>query len=844
MDLRSKAIAPFEELSSEFEDAIVFVDGGAAEAVRWCGGVEFMFERMRIANLHDFRTPVSAHLCRSLVQVTAHKAIFLLNTLLWDCEADLLSAIRAADFDEVLVCCSISEAAHALYSTKVDSNQEGGALRFNTFAAKLVSQLSSSEGEVKLNVRFFPMIYSTILSSAPGNMAAADKSNPLGFFVLNNVDCAECCPLSLCQVESGDELSGAQTPGSSPRPKYEHVSEVGAGDVPPALRLRYKLLANVLAELLAQWGLTVDGSTFALGGSSKLLGYSMLQMLQQRQEALIIEREMDADQVLELLHSRQPASLVLIDRSVDLFTPATHSDSLADRILDALPRVNRSQQHPSSPPPTSCHEVASGYNGSGGDTFSGEALGFGGPPILQQASDSPTSSFSWSGGMGVAHVSSADPESSSEGESAGADGCAWGELLSRSTDRQALRALHTALAKMLKGEQCPKLPGWGKRGRDAVFQLLRSMGAYRLGECSRHHEILQVALAAVESLHATEPNPAVGQGGEVSGELSAWRQLMEAERHQLATVLEFVGGSKEGAGDAKACAGQLVDQVCTLLEAQSRIPLRDLLVLSLRACSLAGPIFGERGMIDGTPRAMRPLQRALRAALLNPSSRAELQGLMMMTEGEVDNIMAAARCRNKEAQEQREGGAGEGAGGDDGASNAMANDAVDRVVRRVMEQCWEASTMRNGLLPSFDSRADSGTSNSEEGKLCGVKMAADDGGILASLCRGIMNPDAQTVQTEMVSSLEQLSELSASPSAALGNAITSWFGGGQATKKPRPSDRPLVVVFVLGGVTYAEARSIEQAIQASSNDKRQLILGSTTVATRTHIYNQGFHPAE
>ena len=46
------------------------------------------------------------------------------------------------------------------------------------------------------------------------------------------------------------------------------------------------LLANALAELLGYWNLSVGGSTWSLGSSSKLLGYSVLQMLQQRQEGL------------------------------------------------------------------------------------------------------------------------------------------------------------------------------------------------------------------------------------------------------------------------------------------------------------------------------------------------------------------------------------------------------------------------------------------------------------------------------------------------------------------------------------------------------------------------------
>jgi hypothetical protein len=506
MDLRSKSIAPFEELSSEFEGAVVFVDDGAAEAVRWCGGVEFLLERMGVANLHNLRTPVPAGLLGSLVHTAAHKAIFLLSTLLWECENELLSAIRRGGFDEVLVCCSVSESAHALYATKDDSEhvgspRDGTPLRFNTFAANLQAQVPSAE-KLQLSVRFFPLLYSTILDSAKSS-ATPDKPHPLGLFVLNNTDCVECTPLSLCQVASENEPSGAQPPGSSPRPKYEHVSEVGAGDVPPALRLRYKLLANMLAEMIAQWGLAVEGGTFALGGSSKLLGYSVLQMLQQRQEALIIERGMDADQVLELLQSKQPASLVLLDRSVDLFTPAAHSDSLADRVLAALPRANQrpaqhgqphGQQQGQQPPPAPslCHEVASSSAFSGA---AGHGLGFGGaPPILPWSLDSPTASFPWTGGMAVAHIHTEASSADGSGPTleVGGDEYALGELLARSTDKKALRTLHTALAKIVKAEQCPKLPGWGQRGRDAVFQLLRSLGANRLGECSRHHEILQV----------------------------------------------------------------------------------------------------------------------------------------------------------------------------------------------------------------------------------------------------------------------------------------------------------------------------------------------------------------
>ena len=121
-------------------------------------------------------------------------------------------------------------------------------------------------------------------------------------------------------------------------------------------------------------------------------------------------------------------------------------------------------------------------------------------------------------------------------------------------------------------------------------------------------------------------------------------------------------------------------------------------------------------------------------------------------------------------------------------------------------------------------------------------MAADtatDGGASGS---------EQQACAEVAAQLEHLSELSASPSAALGNAISSWFGG-QPAKKPRPADRPLVIVFVLGGVTYAEARSVEEAVQARATEEGgavlpQIVLGSTTIATRDHVFEQGLRPRE
>ncbi|KAK2189953.1 hypothetical protein NP493_92g01011 [Ridgeia piscesae] len=67
-------------------------------------------------------------------------------------------------------------------------------------------------------------------------------------------------------------------------------------------------------------------------------------------------------------------------------------------------------------------------------------------------------------------------------------------------------------------------------------------------------------------------------------------------------------------------------------------------------------------------------------------------------------------------------------------------------------------------------------------------------------------------------------------STGLRDLLKTGFGFFMNVSKPRPSDHPVLIVFVIGGVTVTEARQIQEVVSATKSNM-QVLVGSTSIVT-------------
>lgn len=164
------------------------------------------------------------------------------------------------------------------------------------------------------------------------------------------------------------------------------MSEAVAEDLSIGDRAALKHLAQQLAgAVVSDLGLDPTSSIFTMGKTSALVGHTLQpllpDLLQEREEEQV-EEEGEATPC-------RPASLLLIDRSCDLFSPAQHDGTgpLAHRILSLLPRQ---RYPPSHAAPTTQGGGRGGVDGEGHNSLPG--MGLTDVMLLQEASGEGVSS--------------------------------------------------------------------------------------------------------------------------------------------------------------------------------------------------------------------------------------------------------------------------------------------------------------------------------------------------------------------------------------------------------------------------------------------------------------------
>ena len=123
-------------------------DDGAAEVIRWCGGVGFLMD-MGVLDVHDVCAP-------NLDKATKHsksggRAVMLLTSFIWDYEEALV--VRLADFTSATICSAVPESAHAYYDRAGTDEascltERDQSMDFESYAQSLLKHVTQVQQQV------------------------------------------------------------------------------------------------------------------------------------------------------------------------------------------------------------------------------------------------------------------------------------------------------------------------------------------------------------------------------------------------------------------------------------------------------------------------------------------------------------------------------------------------------------------------------------------------------------------------------------------------------------------------------------------------------------------------
>ncbi|CAM9486434.1 unnamed protein product [Phaeothamnion confervicola] len=388
--------------------------------------------------------------------------------------------------------------------------------------------------------------------------------------------------------------------------------------------------------------------------------------------------------------------------------------------------------------------------------------------------------------------------------------------------------------------------------------------------CNRCRGVLQVALAAMEALQRTAGSSSGGGGGR-SGSAWPWEELAAAERLQL-RVLRDGAGQFDKALPLTVYSRPLrpvpIRYSCSISFRPRTANQSSLggageaaLLLAARAAALAGPSLTRADLL--------PFQHALTKAVLAgamPTARAPPPlAAAAAAVATAATVVAAAAASV----------AADGAGGSsETAEEAQlqlqweVDDGVDGVVSTLLSVAAAAGELETpalaalGLVPFVlggggschgRSRRDAskavaatededGWSDWEEGEDEAGSEAAE-----AVECDTLVGRLAALLLDPARPELPELRQAAAFTAAAVGLSMLSTGlsalglpGAAQRRRRQHPLDRPVVVFFVLGGVTCHEAREAAAVLRLWKPASTAIVVGGTAVVTADDLYDRIF----
>ncbi|TDH72315.1 hypothetical protein CCR75_004884 [Bremia lactucae] len=345
VNLGEEVLSGIVQVAEHLQGSIIAADTGCIESLRWSGAMPLLLRDFNVSNIvsaSDLLTCASPQDLRRFLLVQEHETIdhvvFFLSGFLWDYETAFKKLLTLNIIHRVTICSSLSESAHECYdfyklrpSTALDATEKVEEMHFDAFEAELrktipflpVNPHAEEHETLTDDWEWHPPTPQIIqvrvihvpLPIVPLLSSTTDRAEP-SVFVLSHPSCAKAFPLLRHQIYP-------DTP-----PSYCHVNDVRPEQIPSAIRRSMRLVAYVLAETMMHARLDVQDRIFAIGATSRKIGHTF--------RRIVNEAQADTSSQAE---EQQVASLVIIDRTADLTSPCAFGNSLLDRILALIPQT-------------------------------------------------------------------------------------------------------------------------------------------------------------------------------------------------------------------------------------------------------------------------------------------------------------------------------------------------------------------------------------------------------------------------------------------------------------------------------------------------------------------------
>ncbi|OWZ17222.1 hypothetical protein PHMEG_0008863 [Phytophthora megakarya] len=854
------------QAAEQLQNAVLAAETGCVESLRWAGALPLLLRDFNVRNVlsaEDFLACTTSTELRSLLLLDESESVghvvLLLSGFLWDYEAALERLLQLGVMQRLTVCSSLSERAHECYAF----NKFGGdaalaatgarttkTMKFDDFGAELsksatfptqngaelteewgwdeADTAAESAGQgvqvVHLPLNVVPLLSTKTWTPEPS------------VFVLSHSMCASAFPLLLHQVEDGNVAATPASPtgrggfnSTDAGKKYSHVKDVLPEHIPSAFRRSMRLLAYTLAEMMAGARLDVKEHIFTIGATSLKIGHTLLRILNELQE--------EANPQLSL--GLQSASMVIVDRvrsddeldvgnccrTSDLVSPCSFGSSLLDRILALLPQtptrcaagestaedaMRRKSNVTEIFPIHGCEPTPLSVSTPIAAALDEIVIGYQPSAFVSQ--------IQWKGGASLCHPTI--PSGSNVFRSLAFRPA---KLALRDLDKR-LQAVEHALLQQgkLHSAAVTRRPGEKVRGRDVVLRRISKI--LEAGEPTNleHTALVELGVIVLETLERMDQSQ------------KRWDKCHDRVARQL--ELRKKGGHEW-------ILPEIADVMQRQMSSQTNeenVSLQELLTLLVNAFALSSGVPLEDFTIQMVQKAL--VENILQVSKTNPLS---VQTALPRLFDQLSPYIGTDESQAGQVASEQDDAEGDDWDWNDGCNSPTASKATHNshtTEFQLIEAKSIIETYVESLLGPLKDCAQQFAKISDE-------PTPENGphSLIAQLCGSIVNPSEAPISDieHIVDASEQLTragiDLLKSGFSKFGFSVGSGNGSGQ--RSPNGSrmlgDSNVLVVFVVGGITFEEIQEVHDAL--SDNTKCQIILGGTTITNNEIILEKIFN---
>ncbi|XP_021743011.1 sec1 family domain-containing protein MIP3-like [Chenopodium quinoa] len=334
-----------QQISEHLHEAVVYLDAGCTESFQFIGAFSLLLEYgARAVCCLENMSPLDMVADWNGTIDSATKVVVITSCLLSDVHRYVLRCLGA--HPSIQHCCiftSISEIAHSAYPDSPlgpDAFREYESLLIQDYEEllnkhktkserldekNLLENLASEEGWAQLDDKDISHVVTSPSVSSVNEDNLKQREQVLAVSVQHFPMIY--CPLSpnFFVLPSGGSVAQASLSAAHEHSLSPGLPPLSTGlasdgeDVPGAT-----LTAHFLYYLASKMDLKLE--IFSFGDQSKIVGRLLT----------------DMSSLYDVGRRKRSAGLLLIDRTLDLLTPCSHTDSFFDRVYSALPRREKS----------------------------------------------------------------------------------------------------------------------------------------------------------------------------------------------------------------------------------------------------------------------------------------------------------------------------------------------------------------------------------------------------------------------------------------------------------------------------------------------------------------------